>query len=82
MIQRLGEQDLRLDVRCQQPHVHELCHPRPSESQASPVPGTGDAWQTFDLPVGLSPGSHRLVLRGQEEGWDSVQLDHIEILPR
>src|SRR5208283_5182827 len=53
----------------------------PAHAIALP-PGTGDAWQTFDLPVGLSPGSHRLVLRGQEEGWDSVQLDHIEILPR
>jgi alpha-glucosidase len=51
--------------------------------QALPLPSTGaDAWRPFDLPVALSPGAHRLVLRGQEEGWDSVQLDHIEILPR
>jgi len=45
-------------------------------------PAAGDAWQSFDLPTPLSPGTHRLVLRGQEEGWDSVQLDHLEILSR
>ena len=55
------------------------------DSPAQPIalPHTkGDAWQTFDLPSGLAPGSHRLVIRGREDGWDSVQLDHIEILPR
>ena len=51
--------------------------------QALPLPPSGaDAWRPLDLPVDLPAGTHRLVLRGQEEGWDSVQLDHIEILPR
>jgi alpha-glucosidase len=43
---------------------------------------TGDGWEGFDLPVALPSGAHRLVLRGLEEGWDSVQLDHLEVVPR
>jgi alpha-glucosidase len=45
-------------------------------------PTSGDGWQAFDLPATLAPGNHRLLLRGQEDGWDSVQLDHIEVLRR
>ena len=45
-------------------------------------PTHGDGWQAFDLPVTLEPGAHRLALRGLEEGWDSVQLDHLEVMPR
>jgi hypothetical protein len=51
--------------------------------QALAFPATeGDAWRTLDLPVVLPSGAHRLVLRGQEEGWEAVQLDHLEILAR
>jgi hypothetical protein len=53
----------------------------PAQALALP-PTAGNAWQMFDLPTRLSPRTHRLVLRGQEEGWDSVQLDHIEVLLR
>jgi alpha-glucosidase len=53
----------------------------PAQAIALP-PAAGDAWKTFDLPLTLPPGSHRLVLRGQEEGWDSIQLDHLEVLSR
>jgi alpha-glucosidase len=47
------------------------------------LPATnGDGWQAFDLPVALPSGAHRLVLSGREEGWDSIQLDHLEVAPR
>lgn len=52
-----------------------------SAQSLSLPPSKGDAWQPFDLPAPLTPGAHRLVIRGQEQGWDSVQLDHIEVLP-
>jgi hypothetical protein len=51
----------------------------PAQAFALP-PTKGNAWQTFDLPTPLTPGSHRLEVRGEEDGWDSVQLDHIEVL--
>jgi alpha-glucosidase len=53
----------------------------PAQPLALP-PTKGDSWQPFDLPTPLTPGTHRLVLRGQEDGWDSVQLDHVEVVVR
>ena len=52
------------------------------EQKFSLAAAAGDAWQAFDLPAPLPPGTHRLVLRGQEGGWDAVELDHLEVLTR
>lgn len=43
---------------------------------------TASAWRTLDVPVDLAAGANRLVIAGHEDGWDSVQLDQIEILAR
>jgi len=46
------------------------------------MPPTGGEWKPFDVPVSLSAGANRIVIEGREDGWNSVQLDQIEILPR
>ena len=78
-----GQSAARLYYRNGQPKAVALTFSiddAPPQSVALP-PTAGDAWHAFDLPTPLSPGSHRLTLRGQEDGWESVQLDRLEVIP-
>jgi alpha-glucosidase len=43
---------------------------------------TAAEWKPLDVPVDLAPGANRLVIEGHEDGWNSVQIEEIEILPR
>jgi hypothetical protein len=49
-----------------------------SDGDAEVLIGTG----ALDVPVTLAAGANRIVIEGREDGWNSVQLDQIEILPR
>jgi hypothetical protein len=53
-----------------------------SPALAMPMAPTAGEWKTRDVPVTLAPGSNRLRIEGHEDGWNSVQIDQIEILPR
>ena len=46
------------------------------------MPPTQGRWRDFDVPVTLAAGASRVVIEGREDGWNSVELDRIEILPR
>jgi alpha-glucosidase (family GH31 glycosyl hydrolase) len=46
-----------------------------------PMPPTDKEWKDLDLPVSLAPGANRILIEGKEDGWSSVLLDQIEILP-
>jgi alpha-glucosidase len=47
-----------------------------------PMPPTAGEWKAIDVPVTLATGANRVVVEGREDGWNSVQLDRIEILAR
>jgi hypothetical protein len=47
-----------------------------------PMQPTANEWKSIDVPVTLAPGANRLRIEGREDGWSSVQVDRIEILPR
>jgi hypothetical protein len=47
-----------------------------------PMAPTADAWRDLDVPVNLAPGGNRILLEGQEDGWNSVQLDWVEIVTK
>jgi alpha-glucosidase (family GH31 glycosyl hydrolase) len=53
-----------------------------SSAAALPMPSSGGKWTTLDVPVTLAPGANRLLIEGREDGWNSVLLDTVEILPR
>lgn len=46
------------------------------------APPTAGKWSPLDVPVTLAAGSNRVVIEGREDGWSSVELDHVEIRPR
>ena len=46
------------------------------------MPPTGGQWAPFEVPVTLQPGGNRVILQGQESGWDSMQLESLEVLSR
>jgi alpha-glucosidase len=46
------------------------------------MPPTAGEWRGFDVPVILAAGANRVLIEGREDGWNSVQLDRIEIVPR
>jgi len=43
---------------------------------------TADAWKDLDVPVTLVPGGNRILIEGQEEEWNSIELDRIEIVTK
>jgi alpha-glucosidase len=47
-----------------------------------PVAPTAGAWRLLDVPVTLEAGANRIQIEGHEEGWNSIQLAQIEVLPR
>jgi hypothetical protein len=47
-----------------------------------PLPPTAGAWTNFDVPVTLQAGANRILIEGHEDGWNSIQLDRIEIIPK
>ena len=47
-----------------------------------PMAPTAGEWKTVDVPVVLAAGGNRLRIEGHEDGWNSVQVDQVEILPR
>jgi alpha-glucosidase len=47
-----------------------------------PMAPTAGEWKTVDVPVVLAAGGNRLRIEGREDGWNSVEVDRIEILPR
>jgi alpha-glucosidase len=47
-----------------------------------PIAPTGGEWKSIDVPATLSPGANRITLEGQEDGWNSVQVDQVEVLAR
>ncbi|HVU17168.1 MAG TPA: TIM-barrel domain-containing protein [Candidatus Didemnitutus sp.] len=44
------------------------------------APSTKGEWRTLDLPVSLAPGTNRVMLAGEEENWESVQVDRMEVV--
>ena len=38
-------------------------------------------WTSLDVPLTLAAGANRVVIEGMEEGWSSVLLDKVELLP-
>ena len=46
------------------------------------MPPTGGEWKSFDVPVVLEAGANRVLFTGQEENWESVSLDQLEVTPR
>jgi alpha-glucosidase len=47
-----------------------------------PAPPTGNDWKDLDVPVTLQAGANRVVLSGQEENWESVQIDQVEVISK
>jgi alpha-glucosidase len=47
-----------------------------------PMPPTAGEWRSIKVPVTLAAGGNRLRIEGREDGWSSVQVDQVEILPR
>ena len=47
-----------------------------------PMAPTSGEWKTIDVPVNLVAGGNRLLIAGHEDGWNSVQVDQIEVLAR
>jgi alpha-glucosidase len=47
-----------------------------------PMAPTAAEWKSVDVPVELAPGANRIVIEGHEDGWNSVQIDRIEVLAR
>jgi hypothetical protein len=45
-----------------------------------PLAPTAGAWVAHDLVLVLQPGANRLIISGQEDGWDSVQLESLDVL--
>ncbi len=39
------------------------------------------AWTDFVLPAKLGPGAHKIVLRGQVDGWDGINVDSLALAP-
>jgi hypothetical protein len=46
------------------------------------APPTNGEWKDLDLPVTLQPGANRVVLAGQEENWESVQVEQVEVMTK
>jgi alpha-glucosidase len=46
------------------------------------IPSTGGEWKTFDAEVVLQPGANRVTLAGLVDGWDSIDVDTLEVIPR
>ena len=42
---------------------------------------TGGEWTNLDVPVALQPGANRVTLAGLVDGWDSITLDTVEVIP-
>jgi hypothetical protein len=47
-----------------------------------PMPPTAGQWTDLDMPVTLAAGGNRVLIEGHEKEWNSVQIDHIEVLAR
>jgi hypothetical protein len=47
-----------------------------------PMAPTAGEWRTLDVPLVLAAGGNRLRIEGHEEGWNSVEVDEVEILQR
>jgi alpha-glucosidase len=47
-----------------------------------PMPPTAGEWKTLDVPVTLAAGANRILIEGHEDGWNSVEVDQIEVSPR
>ncbi|HEY5078871.1 MAG TPA: TIM-barrel domain-containing protein [Opitutaceae bacterium] len=47
-----------------------------------PMQPTAGEWKSIDVPVTLAAGANRIRIEGREDGWSSVQVDWIEIVPR
>jgi hypothetical protein len=45
-----------------------------------PMDPTAGEWRNVDVPVTLAAGANRVTLEGHEDGWNSVQVDVIEVL--
>ncbi len=43
---------------------------------------TGKAWKSVDFVVALRPGANRVTLAGLVDGWDSITLRSLEVVPR
>ncbi len=46
------------------------------------MPPTGGEWENYDVPVVLEAGVNRVLIAGQEENWESMSLDRLELLLR
>jgi hypothetical protein len=44
------------------------------------LPATDGEWRAFDLPVTLQSGANVVTLRGLSDSWDSIGLEHVELL--
>jgi alpha-glucosidase len=49
---------------------------------ALPMPPTAGEWKTLDVPVTLAAGANRVLIEGREDGWNSVQLETVEVAGR
>ena len=47
-----------------------------------PMAPTSGEWKAVDVQVDLAAGGNRVKIEGHEDGWNSVQVDQIEILQR
>ncbi|MGA2443848.1 MAG: TIM-barrel domain-containing protein [Opitutaceae bacterium] len=45
-------------------------------------PPTGGEWKNLDVEVVLQPGANRVTLAGLVDGWDSIDVDTLEAIPR
>lgn len=49
-------------------------------AQAMALPPTESGWKDFDVKVSLQAGANRVQLSGLLDGWDSISLEHLQLI--
>ena len=76
-----GASKLRIHYLTQAPTNVPFTLQIDNQPQTPLVLPSSPKWTTFDLPVKLAPGAHKILLRGQVDGWDGINVDWLGVAP-